>query len=112
MKIPPYDPNPANLDNFILDLEDFAEEAVPEMPFGSDAPDKSACLTFPHRSAPELKADLCDAIREKRTRTEEQCLDWLEQEERVDTPNQKLDYLWAIPLNLELGEVRLEEWSR
>ena len=62
--------------------------------------------------APELKADLRDAIREKGIRTEEQCLDWLEQEERVDTPNQRLDDLWAIPLNLERGELRLREWRR
>ena len=41
---------------------------------------------------------------------EEQCLDWLEQDERVDTPNQKLDDLWAIPLNLERGELRLRDW--
>ena len=39
-------------------------------------------------------------------------MDWLEQEERVDTPNQKLNDLWAIPLNLERGELRLREWRR
>ena len=60
----------------------------------------------------ELKADLRDAIREKRICTEEQCLDWLEQEERLDTPNQKVHDLWAIPLNLERGELRLREWRR
>ena len=46
----------------------------------------------------------------KRIRTAEQCLDWLEQQERVDTPNQKLDDLWAIPLSFERGELRLREW--
>ena len=90
VKIPHYDANAANLDDFILDWEDFAEEVVGEMRFRSDAGDKWACRTFPHRLAPELKADLRNAIREKRIRTEEQCLDWLEQEERVDTPNQKV----------------------
>ena len=39
-------------------------------------------------------------------------MDWLEQEERVDTPNQKLDDLCAIPLNLERGELQLREWRR
>ena len=82
------------------------------MRFRSDAQDKWACRIFPHHLAPELKADLRDANREKRIRTEEQCLDWLKQEERVDTPNQKLDDLWAIPLNLERGELRLREWRR
>ena len=57
----------------------------------------------------ELKADLCDTIQEKRIRAEERCLDWLEHEERVDTPNQKLDDMWAIPLNLECGELQLRE---
>ena len=110
MKIPHYNANPANLDDFILDWEDFAEEVVGEMRFGSDARDKWACRTFPHRLAPELKADLRDTIGEKGIRTEEQCLDWLEQEERLDTRNGKLDDLWAIPLNLERGELRLREW--
>ena len=50
-----------------------------------------------------------DTIWEKRIRTEEQCSHWLEQEERVDTSNQKLDDLWAIPLNFERGELRLKE---
>ena len=103
MKIPHYDANPANWDNFILDWQDFAEEVVGEMRFGSDARDKWACRTFPHRLAPELKADWGDAIREKRIRTEEHRWDWLEQEERVDTPNQKLDDLWAIPSIWNVG---------
>ena len=112
VKIPHYNTNPANLDDFILDWEYFAEEVVGEMWFGSGARDKWACRTFPHLLAPKLKADLRDAIQEKMIRTEEQCLDWLEQEERVDTPNQKLDDLWAIPLNLERGELRLRVWRR
>ena len=112
VKMPPYDANPANLDDFILDWEDFGEEVVSEKRFRSDTRSKWACRTFPHRLAPELKADLRGAIREKRIRKEEQCLDWLEQEERVDTPNQKLDDSWAIPLNLERGELRLREWRR
>ena len=49
-----------------------------------DAREEWACRTFLHRLASDLKADLRDQIREKRISTEEQCLDWLEQEERVD----------------------------
>ena len=79
VKIPHYDANPANLDDFILRCEDFAEEVVGEMRFRSDAQDKWACRTFPPCLAPELKADLRDAIREKSICTEEQCFDWLEQ---------------------------------
>ena len=112
MKILHYEANLANLDDFILDWEDFAEAVVGEMRFGSDARDKWACRTFPHRLAPELKADLRDTIREKRIRTEEQYLDCLGQEERVDTPNQKFDDLWAIPLILERGELQLRKWRR
>ena len=110
VKIPYYDANPANLDDFILDWEDFAEELVGEM--RQDARDKWLCRTFPHRLASELKADLGDQIREKRISTEEQCLDWLEQEERVDSPHQKLDDLRSIPLNSERGELRLRDWGR
>ena len=114
VKIPYYDANPANLDDFILDWEDFAEEVVGEM--RQDARDKWACRTFPHRLASELKTDIRDQIREKRISTEEQCLDSLEQEERVDAPNQKLDDLWSIyiyiPLYLERGELRLRDWRR
>ena len=62
--------------------------------------------------ASELKADLREQIREKRISTEGQCLDWLEQEERVDAPNQKLDNLWSIPLNLERAELRLRDRRR
>ena len=62
MKIPHYDAKHAHLDNLILDSEDFAEEVVSEIRFGSDAQDEWACRTFPHRLAPELKADLRDAI--------------------------------------------------
>ena len=110
VKIPYYDANPANLDDLILDWEDFAEEVVGEM--RQDARDKWACRTFPHRLGSELKADLRDQIREKRISTEEQCVDWLEQEEGVDAPNQKLDDLWSIPLNFERGELRLRDWRR
>ena len=65
VKIPHYNANPAKLDDFILDWEDFAEEVVGEMWFGSDARDKWACRTFPHRFAPELKADWLDASQQK-----------------------------------------------
>ena len=50
-----------------------------EMQLGSDARDMWAYSMFPNWLTPELKADLRDAIQEKRIRTEEQCLDWLEQ---------------------------------
>ena len=74
--------------------------------------DKWACRTFPHRLASNLKQDLRDQIREKRIAREQQCLDWLEQEESMDTPNQKLDDRWSIPLNLERGELRWRDWRR
>ena len=77
-----------------------------------DARDKWPCRTFPHVLASELKADLRDQIREKRISTEEQCLDWLEQEERVDAPNQTLDDLWSIPFSLKHAELRLRDWRR
>ena len=88
IKIPYYNGNPSNLDDFILDWEDFAEEVVGEM---RGAPrDKWVCRTFPHRLAQDLKED----------------------EERVDAPNQKLEDLWSIPLPLDRGELRVREWNR
>ena len=75
VKIPYYDANPANLDDFILDWEDFAEEIVGEM--RQDARNKWACRTFPHCLVSELKADLRHRTREERIGTLEQCLDWL-----------------------------------
>ena len=49
IKIPYYDGNPCNLDDFILDWEDFAEEVVGEM---KGAPrDEWVFWTFPHRLA-------------------------------------------------------------
>ena len=85
IKIPYYDGNPSNLDDFILDWEDFAEEVVGEM---RGAPrDKWVCRTFPHRLAQDLKEELRDQIREGLIRTEQACLQWLEDEERVDAPN-------------------------
>ena len=77
-----------------------------------DARDKLAYRTFPHRLASELKADLRDEIREKRISTEDQCLDWLEQEERVDAPIQMFDNLRSIPLSLGPGELQLRDWRR
>ena len=44
--------------------------------------------------------------------TEQACLQWLEDEERVDAPNQKLEDLWSILLPLELGELRVRKWNR
>ena len=86
IKIPYYDGNPSNLDVFILDWEDFAEEVVGEM---KGAPrDKWVCRTFPHRLAQALEEELRDQIREGVIQTEQACLQWLEDEERVDAPNQ------------------------
>ena len=51
-------------------------------------------------------------VQEKRIRTKEQFLDWLNQEERLDTPNLKLDDLLARCLNLEHGELRWRKWRR
>ena len=107
IKIPYYDGNPSNLDDFILDWEDFAEEVVGEM---REAPrDKWVCRTFPHRLAQDLKEELRDQIREGLIRTEQACLQWLEDEERVDAPNKKLEDLWSIPLPLDRGELRVRE---
>ena len=110
IKIPYYDGNSSNLDDFILDWEDFAEEVVGEM---KGAPrDKWVCRTFPHRLPQDLKEELRDQIREGLIRTEQACLQWLEEEERVDAPNQKLEDLWSILLPLERGELRVREWNR
>ena len=110
IKIPYYDGNPSDLDDFILDWEDFAEEVVGEM---RGAPrDQWVCLTFPHRLAQDLKEELRDQIREGVIQTEQACLQWLEDEERVDAPNKKLEDLWSIPLPLERGELRVREWNR
>ena len=110
IKIPYYDGNPSNLDDFILDWEDFAEEVVDEM---RGAPrDKWVCRTFPHRLAQDLKEELRDQIREGLIRTEQACLQWLEDEERVDAPNQQLEDLWSVPLQLDRGELRVREWNR
>ena len=110
IKIPYYDGNPSNLDDFILDWEDFAEEVVGEM---KGAPrDKWVCQTFPHRLAQDLKEELRGQIREGLIQTEQACLQGLEDEERVDAPNQKLKDLWSIPLPLERGELRVREWNR
>ena len=110
IKIPYYDGSPSNLDDFILDWEDFAEEVVGEM---RGAPrDKWVCRTFPNRLSQVLKEELRDQIREGLIRTEQACLQWLEDEERVDTPNQKLEDLWSILLQLDRGELRVREWNR
>ena len=110
IKMPYYDGNPSYLNDFILDWEDFAEEVVGEM---RGAPrDKWVCRTFPHRLAQDLKEELRDQIREGLIRTEQACLQWLEDEERVDAPNQKLEDLWSIPLQLDNGELRVREWNR
>ena len=110
IKIPYYDGNPSNLDDFILDWEDFAEEVVGEM---RGAPrDKWVCRTFPHRLAQDLKEELRDQIREGLIRTEQACLQWLEDEEWVDAQNQTLEDLWSIPLQLDRGELRVREWNR
>ena len=110
IEIPYYDGNPSNLDDFILDWEDFAEEVVGEM---KGAPrDKWVCRTFPHRLAQDLKEELRDQIREGLIQTEQACLQWLEDEERVDAPNQKLEDLWFIPLPLERGESGVQKWNR
>ena len=98
IKIRYYGCNPSNLDDFILDWEDFAEEVVGEM---KGAPrDKWVCRAFPHRLEQDLKEELRDQIREGLIQTEQACLQWLEDEERVDAPHQKLKDLWSIPLPL------------
>ena len=106
IKIPYYDGNASNLDDFILDWEDFVGEM-------RGAPrDKWVCRTFPHRLAQDLEEELRDQIREGLIHTDQACLQWLEDEERVDAPNQKLEDLWSIPLQLDRGELRVREWNR
>ena len=79
IKIPYYDGNPPNPDDFILDWEDFAEEVVGEM---KGAPrDKWICRTFPHRLAQDLKEELRDQIGEGLIQTEQPCLQWLDDDE-------------------------------
>ena len=60
----------------------------------------------------DLKEELRDQIREGLVQTEQACLQWLEDEERVDAPNQRFEDLWSIPLPLEPGELRVREWNR
>ena len=109
IKIPYYNGNPSNLDDFILDWEDFAEEVVGEM---RGAPrNKWVCRTFRHRLAQDLKEELRDQIREGLIRTEQACLQWLDDEKWVDAPNQNLEDLWSIPLPLDRGELRVGEWN-
>ena len=72
IKIPYYDGNPSNLDDFILDWEDFPEQVVGEMK--GALRDKWVCRTFPHRLAQDLKEELRDQIREGLIGTEQACL--------------------------------------
>ena len=110
IKIPYYDGNRSNLDDFILDTEDFAEEVVGEM---KGAPrGKWVCRTFTHSLAQDLKEELRDQIREGLIQTEQACLQWLQDEERVDAPNQKLQDLWSILRPLERREFRVRLWNR
>ena len=110
IEVPYYDGNPSQLDDFILDWEDFAEEVVGEM---KGAPrDKWVCRIFPHRLAQDLGEELRDQIRGRMIQTEQACLQWLEDEEQVEAPNQRLEDLWSIPLPLGRGELRVREWNR
>ena len=65
--------------------------------------DRWALQAFPHRLQAELKEELRDKIRNGQVRGETECVDWLQEEERVDALNQKMDDLWNIPLVLERG---------
>ena len=73
--------------------------------------DKWVCRTFPDRLAQDLKEELRDQIHEGLIQTEQACLQWLEDEERVDAPNQKFEDLWSILLPLEREELRVREWN-
>ena len=44
--------------------------------------------------------------------TEQARLQWLEDEEGVDAPDQKLEDLWSILLPLDRGGLRVREWNR
>ena len=74
--------------------------------------DKWVCRTFPHWLPQDLKEELRDQIREGVIQTEQACLQWREDEERVDAPNHNLEDLWSIPLPLERGELGVREWNR
>ena len=67
---------------------------------------------IPTQASMDLKEELRDQIREELIQTEQACLQWLEEEERVDAPNQKLEDLWSILLPLERRELRVREWNR
>ena len=110
VKIPHHDDKPANLDDSILDWEDLPEEVVRDTQ--QDFRDKWACHPFSDCLASELKADLGHQILQKRISTEQEGLDGLEQEERADAPNKKLNDLRSIPLYVERGELRLRDWRR
>ena len=110
IRIPYYDGTPSNLNDLFLGCEDFAEEVLGEMSQGPR--DKRACRTFLQRLAQDLKEEHRYRIREGAIRTEQACLQWLEDEERVDAPNQKLEDLWSIPLPLKGGELRVRNWNR
>ena len=69
IKIPYCDGTPSNLDDFILDWEDFAEDVVGDMSQGPR--DKWACRTFPYRLAQDPKEEFRDRLREGAIRTEQ-----------------------------------------
>ena len=108
MTVPCYNGNPETREDLLPDWEDFADEVM-----GSASPAQKsswALQTFPPRLHGDLKADLRDKIRSGQVLGEVECVDWLEDEESVDAPNQKLDDLWNIPLGLEPGELCLAAW--
>ena len=108
VRVPFYNGTPETLKDFLLDWEDSANEV---MGSASGAQRDSWSLrTFRHRLHADLKADFRDKIRSGQVHGELECGDWLGDEESVDAPNQNMDNLWNIPLDLEREEFCLAAW--
>ena len=94
VRVPFYNGTRAMLQDFLLDWEDFADEVMGRA--SQAGRDIWALQAFPHRLHGDLKADLRDKIRSGQVRGEVECVDWLEDGECVDAPNQKMDDLRKI----------------
>ena len=105
-----YEAKGTNLDNFILDWEDFAEEVVVDML--RDMPDKWACHTFPHRRAPNLRRIyVIQFVRRGSIRRNNVSIGSSRKKELM-LQTKRRHGLWSIPLNLERGDLRLMDWRR
>ena len=87
------------LEDFLLDWEDFEDEVMGSASQGQR--DSWAPRTLPHRLHANLKADLRDKIRSGQVRGEVECVEWLKDEEFVDTPHKNMQDMWNIPFKVE-----------